>query len=197
MELHTNWWPESEDFLELKQMTSDKTAFPRCPDHNYIPSSHCLLWLSLMERKCFFLPTLVKREMSSFDYGLLETTLWSGELCLKDDKVSIHKSLFWTATKLLVLTQIHGFWIYSFTSILLITHLLPKSPFEKTIPFLKIFEVLQQVHLLLLHVYTFTVSSQMHFVNSFSGSCCIHSSALNVALSGDFQKTYMTPGLFF
>ena len=31
-DLHVFWWLRSEDFLELRQRESDKTACPRCPD---------------------------------------------------------------------------------------------------------------------------------------------------------------------
>lgn len=43
-------------------------------------------------------------------------------------------SFIWTMTWLLSLTQIHGFWIYNFTSILLMTHLLQNTSFE-IVPF--------------------------------------------------------------
>lgn len=108
LDLHTIWWPENKDFLELKQMTSDETTFPRCADQICIPFSHCCCFC-LFHGKTRLLSASLKHLRkggnSSFDYGLWETpSSWSWDklnfhlLLLKGWKVqhSLEFSFIWT-----------------------------------------------------------------------------------------------------
>ena len=146
--LHVTWWPESNDFLELKQRTSEKTALPRYLGQAWVPFSHCCFF-SFVERQwmpCLHFPNPYEgRESSSFDYGLSETaSLWA------HDKLIFHLLLLKGSefTKVLHLNYkltlgfLSKFTVSEFATLPTIPHLVPNSSFKITVPFWNVFEVL-------------------------------------------------------
>lgn len=131
--LHTIWWPESEDFLELKQMTTNETAFPRCPDQAYVSFSHRSLLLSLLWKKILCICQAIAKGGNVFFWlwpfrNSLLMILWAFSEGWEGQNSQILSSELQSDCWVLPKFVVSEFTI--FTSILLIAHLLQHNSLE-------------------------------------------------------------------